>query len=318
MVDVDDYLEIDGFGPPIVFKDTPTSTADTYERFEQIGFGAFGIVYRVQRQSDRRVLAIKELNNDRDGIEEAAIREYEISRAVDQRSSKFCRREALCITELYNDRLKSKIYLLVPLGEPRTLARYMTDQLHPPLLRLSERARQRQQPVFVQRVMEVGVELLRIVALLHSLGVRHRDIKEDNLLLSLGLRKKPKLRLIDFGFGCLVAAPGVPNGRLCQRGQGKVSPYTDLRLARAPRTQVNESRRAELQDVFACGATLYSAAMPREIGRIPPKTFDILEDRLTYMPPQFITLLRGMLGPWERRRSAAHYQLQAQNLLELL
>lgn len=318
MVDVDDYGEIDGFGEPVVFQETATSAAGTYARYEQLGFGAFGRVYRVARVSDGSVMALKELDNKQDGIEQAAVTEYEISRILDGRDPGFCRREAICITEMFIDNRAGKIYLLLPLGDPLTLQRFMYNHLHPPLLRLSESARQRVQPVFARRALEIAAELLRMVALLHSHDIRHRDIKEDNLLFSNVLRQKPRMRLIDFGFACVAeAADDAPLSRVCIRGQGKVSPYTDRELARVRSNEIGEGRRAELQDVFACGATIYSMAMPRSISRIPP-TFAVLEDKLRYLPVPFLRLLKSMLGSWRTRKSAAQYQLRVQNMLELM
>ena len=84
---------------------------------------------------------------------------------------------------------------------------------------------------------------MNAVAHIHQLGIAHRDIKLQNILIDHNYDRTAQLKLIDFGFGCRFA-DALPMRTKCG------TPYTT-----AP--EVIRERYDERCDVWSVGVVLY-------------------------------------------------------------
>jgi len=101
------------------------------------------------------------------------------------------------------------------------------------------------------------LQLLRSVAALHEVGIAHRDISIENVLL----HEDGKVRLIDFGQSLLLHAPTDTNREATVQPSpcGEVS---GKRFYRAPEARLTHCipHSAKKLDVFACGVLLFVLA----------------------------------------------------------
>ena len=87
-------------------------------------------------------------------------------------------------------------------------------------------------------------ELLNVLQYIHKLGICHRDLKAENIMLD----KEYKLKLLDFGFSALNAG---------KTGDGMLNTYLGTPTYMAPEIHAGGSYKGEAADVFASGVLLF-------------------------------------------------------------
>ncbi len=104
-------------------------------------------------------------------------------------------------------------------------------------------------PVRLRDGLGIGIGLAKGLAALHRAGIVHRDVKPDNVLLTVGADGAPHPRLIDFGVVRLpgLDLPGAP-------APDQAAPGTPSYMA--PELLAGAQGDAH-SDVFALGVTLY-------------------------------------------------------------
>ena len=111
------------------------------------------------------------------------------------------------------------------------------------------------------------------VAHIHQLGIAHRDIKLQNILIDHNYDRTAQLKLIDFGFGCRFTG-ALPMRTKCG------TPYTT-----AP--EVIRERYDERCDVWSVGVVLYimlSGKRPFEALEIAGPLADAGEVSMLFKP----------------------------------
>jgi tRNA A-37 threonylcarbamoyl transferase component Bud32 len=110
--------------------------------------------------------------------------------------------------------------------------------------------------------LKFAYDAARALAYLHSLGIVHRDIKSENLLIvSLNLLSVVTLKVTDFSLGKMVKRDSLPEHRIKEREIGSIQ-WASPEL-------LNGSPADEMSDCWAYGVVCYEIIT----GRIPYSQF---------------------------------------------
>jgi eukaryotic-like serine/threonine-protein kinase len=216
-----------------------------YEIMEEIGHGGMAIVYRARDKRLGRDVAVKLIHRHLRENTEVAARFASEARAV-------AKLKHPNIVEVYDvsDPEEDERYLIVELVRGTTLRKVLTEH--------------RQLPAEIAAC--VGVEIANALDHAHSMGVIHRDVKPENVLVSMpnlgsssdGTRNsnpgEPLIKITDFGIAKLLDAQGVTS-----TGQVLGSP------AHMAPEQIEGGDVNARSDVFGLGVLLYEAM----VGRLP-------------------------------------------------
>jgi len=154
-----------------------TVVAGRYRLLTRIGKGGMGVVWRAYDELLRRDVALKELHV-RVGVD-------------NDLHSRQVLREARAAARLRHPGVVAVHDVIVDDGRPLILMELVEGSS------LAERVRQ-QGPLSEQRVAEIGARLLEALAVAHSQGVVHRDVKPGNILLN-----GDRVVLTDFGIAAI-------------------------------------------------------------------------------------------------------------------
>jgi eukaryotic-like serine/threonine-protein kinase len=140
-----------------------------------------------------------------------------------------------------------------------------------------------------EEVVEIGHQLLSVLAAAHGHGVIHRDVKPENIFLARNDDRKLRVKLLDFG---IAKTTGVGNFA------GAIRTHEGVKLG-TPHYMSPEQWRGEplsaRSDVWAAGAVLWTAVM----GSPPHDADDLgaLMDLITVRPAPSLARLRPEIGP---------------------
>ncbi len=100
------------------------------------------------------------------------------------------------------------------------------------------------------RAVRLAIQILDALSAAHAIGIVHRDVKPDNIIVTRGYDGGEMVKLVDFGVAKV--ARGTSSNRLTQTGQ----------VVGTPAFMAPEQLTAEVPDgradVFAVGAVLYA------------------------------------------------------------
>jgi len=157
--------------------------ADRYRVLGEIGQGAMGVVYAVERTRDARRFAMKVLTSRSDKLAMTRfVREAQILARLDHPN-------VASIADVDVTPEGGQLYLVMELCEGK------------PLHRSKERYRDVGWCLSVLRQMADGL------AAVHAQGVIHRDLKPGNVIVSEDAQGKPHVKLVDFGISTLASDP---------------------------------------------------------------------------------------------------------------
>jgi hypothetical protein len=207
-----------------------------YEIVGVLGQGGMGIVYRARdtTQPGRPIVALKVLRPERAG-DARSLRRF-VQEA--ELAARICHPGIVSIVGSGECRVlegrvwRTTAYLAMECVEGSSLASLLSEGARLPLA----------------RAVEIARDAAAAVAAAHAVGVLHRDIKPDNLLLS----RAGVVKLVDFGIAAV--------GRVAERSQAGLLVGT---LAYLPPERAAGRPEDARGDLYALGAVLYEAVCGR-------------------------------------------------------
>ena len=202
---------------------------DKYELLERVGQGGMAVVYRGLDRSLRRQVAVKVLHRHLSDHAEARSRFEREAHAVAK-----LRHENILEIFDYSGTASEQSYIVTEFIEGQTLKQFVTDY----------------QIKFPEIGAMICVQLCRALGHAHSLGILHRDVKPENVMI----RTDGVVKLTDFGISQMVDMQ-----RMTVTGQLLGSPaYMSPEHV--------EGRDLDFRtDVFAVGIVLYQLV----VGKLP-------------------------------------------------
>ncbi len=215
-----------GDSPPIAEGETGESEevgrvlAGRWELLSLLGVGGMGAVYRARDRELDEVVALKMLRagTSEPGAIDRLRREVKLSRRVSHRN----------------------VARVFELGESDGERFFTLEYIEGESLRA---LLDRTGALSVQRALELGVAMAKGLAAAHEVGVVHRDLKPDNVLLG----RDGRIAITDFGIAASFE----------RTGAAETTSFAGTPLYMAPE-QVDRSRPITQQcDVYALGAVLF-------------------------------------------------------------
>jgi serine/threonine protein kinase len=202
---------------------------------EQIGHGGMATVYRARDRRLGREVAVKIIHRH--------LREnWEVAQRFESEARAVAKLKHPNIVEVYDvsDKTEDERYLVVELVRGTTLRKLLTTEGYLP----------------PEVAACIGVELADALDHAHGLGVIHRDVKPENVLIVApgSDREITPVKLTDFGIAKLLDAQGVTS-----TGQVLGSP------AHMAPEQIEGGDVSARADVFGLGVLLYECM----VGRLP-------------------------------------------------
>ena len=143
-----------------------------YKLIEKIGEGAFGSIYKGENSRTKELVAIKvePINNN----------------------TKLLKNESIIYQYLINNEGLPNVKWF---GKDKINYYMVINLLGESLQTLKERKHN----FSLKLVLQIGIQIIKLLKMIHNKGLIHRDIKPDNFLLGLN-DKNRQIYIIDFGF----------------------------------------------------------------------------------------------------------------------
>jgi serine/threonine-protein kinase len=230
---------------------------DQYIVEEQLGSGAMGTVYRGRHAKLKRLVAIKVMHDHLTG--EPTLRER-------------FRREATLAGKLNHTNVVSVLDVgEMPNGKPVMVMEYAKG---------TSLADAMKGPVPLDRMLRLLDQLLHGLDHAHGVGLIHRDLKPDNVILTAGDGGDEVARIVDFGIAVLRAPDeSIEGGKLTASGMIVGTPqYMAPEQAKAERTD----HRA---DLYALGVMMYE--MISGVTPFDGTAMEVALKKIDHDPPPF-------------------------------
>lgn len=147
-------------------------TISHYEILEKLGEGGMGVVYKAEDTKLKRTVALKFLPHYLTSDETEKERFYHEARAASALNHQN-------ITTIYEiNEHEGRVFLAMELVEGKTLKKFIEQE----------------QPS-VKKVLEIAIQIGDGLSAAHEKGIVHRDIKSDNIMLTV----KNQIKIMDFG-----------------------------------------------------------------------------------------------------------------------
>ncbi|KAI5191003.1 cyclin-dependent kinase 2 [Nematocida sp. AWRm77] len=155
---------------------------ETFQKIEKIGEGTYGVVYKAEEKSTKRTVALKKvrLGDNREGVPATTIREISLLKNLQHQNI------IALYQVIYTD---NKLYLVFEYAE--------TD-----LKKYLDKLRKEKKTLTRQQAKSFSHQLASAISYCHSIGILHRDLKPQNVLIT-----GDSLKLADFGLGRAVGIP---------------------------------------------------------------------------------------------------------------
>ncbi|PRW57463.1 serine threonine kinase [Chlorella sorokiniana] len=310
---------------------TDADVEDVYHLGPALGYGGFSKVRLATHRETRKKYAAKIIPLPPRG---SATNKYNSSRAMILREVDVIQRlDHPCLVKLHEWYVHDgKLYLIMDLLAGGELLDEVEE--HGPLTEPQARG------IFLQLLL--GVQFM------HSIGIVHRDLKLENLLLERQ-GDIASVKIVDFGFAkkcrdsadeCLTTVCGTPEYMAPEvvRGSSKIRAM----LEGSPTTESDFTPYSAACDLWSCGVILYmllsgqppfsSTSHPRLLRsivagrfsfegpawkRISPEAQDLIAKLLVVDPRQRLTANAALAHPWMKGSRGSTRSARSSGLLQL-
>ncbi len=229
----------------------------------RVGGGGMGVVYKATHIDTNRTVALKVLRKkllDEPSIVERFVREARLA-------SRLGHPHIGGVFELVEAQGRYALAMELVEGEP--LSSIMTMPLPP------------------ERVTLLVAQLLRALEHAHAMGLIHRDLKPDNILVEWR-NARDHARIIDFGIA--IAREGSPDSVERLTGAGQIIGTPEYMSPEQARTEPVDLR----SDLYSLGTIMYEMltnVLPFEA----PRPIELLTAKIRKDPPRFMQRAPGLI-----------------------
>ncbi|KAH8739549.1 serine/threonine protein kinase KKIALRE [Cryptosporidium ryanae] len=228
-----------------------------YKAICEIGEGAFGVVFKCIDLLTNEIVALKEFkSNNSEGNENITHSKNSFVKNIDNsvNNSKILREIAtlrrLCgqknIIQLKDFFLHENRYYLSLEYFPRTLLQYLEDSPN---------------GIPIEVIKSCIYQLLTALRKCHSMGIIHRDVKPENILIKESQKKGDiELKLCDFGFARFIQNKNYQtkndDNKYLSNSNRPLTSYVSTRWYRSPELLVKSTEYGASIDIWAVGCIM--------------------------------------------------------------